>query len=412
MIGFQRFARIYLHLPRILLSVCTSLAFLIHLPSSGAQEVDDVFTRLILGNATDVDSAMEAQLHLSRGRLTPFLAPSYTPEFDVMLTAGGLYTWSFERFNPFLERSSFSASIGYSTNQTLIASTRFLLYGRGDRARIWGDWGLRDMPDNYFGVGYDKGRYTEKSDSTTAYHRFWWQFYQRLLLNVREDLFIGPVLDFNKTEATDLNPLMAEDPDVLQTGTDIRNTGIGLTIVFDSRDIGVNAYEGLLFDLSANIYGTYLGGKYRYSKFILDYRQYKRVSRSKRRVLAWQLKFQDTYGNTPWPELAKVGTQFDLRGYLDGRFRDKNTFLAILEYRHMFQRKKENKRGNFDSRWGFVTWIGSGSLSSKSFRFEQWLPNFGAGIRFETQPRMNVRIDWGFGIDGASSFYVGFNEAF
>jgi hypothetical protein len=39
------------------------------------------------------------------------------------------------------------------------------------------------------------------------------------------------------------------------------------------------------------------------------------------------------------------------------------------------------------------------------------LPDFGLGYRFEVQPRMNLRIDFGFGPD-AFGVYFDFTEAF
>jgi len=40
-----------------------------------------------------------------------------------------------------------------------------------------------------------------------------------------------------------------------------------------------------------------------------------------------------------------------------------------------------------------------------------WMPNFGVGYRFEVQPRMNVRFDFGVGRDNFG-FYFNFTEAF
>jgi hypothetical protein len=42
---------------------------------------------------------------------------------------------------------------------------------------------------------------------------------------------------------------------------------------------------------------------------------------------------------------------------------------------------------------------------------KHWLPNAGVGLRFELQKRMNVRLDYGFGLD-SQAFYISFNEAF
>lgn len=63
------------------------------------------------------------------------------------------------------------------------------------------------------------------------------------------------------------------------------------------------------------------------------------------------------------------------------------------------------------SRHGVVGWVGIGTIGSGLKNFDNWLPNYGFGYRFEVQPRMNFRLDMGFGND-SMGFYVNFNEAF
>ena len=70
-----------------------------------------------------------------------------------------------------------------------------------------------------------------------------------------------------------------------------------------------------------------------------------------------------------------------------------------------------SEKFSFKNRSGFVTWIGGGSVGSTVTDFRKWLPNAGIGYRFETEPRMNIRVDYGFGID-SQFFYISFNEAF
>ena len=60
---------------------------------------------------------------------------------------------------------------------------------------------------------------------------------------------------------------------------------------------------------------------------------------------------------------------------------------------------------------GAVGWVGVGTLGETVGEFDKWLPNFGLGFRFEVQPRMNLRIDFGFGKE-TTGFYFNFNEAF
>ena len=63
------------------------------------------------------------------------------------------------------------------------------------------------------------------------------------------------------------------------------------------------------------------------------------------------------------------------------------------------------------SRHGAILWTGAGSVGTTAKDFQSWLPNFGIGYRLTVQPRMNLRLDYGFGRE-SSGFYFNFNEAF
>jgi hypothetical protein len=80
---------------------------------------------------------------------------------------------------------------------------------------------------------------------------------------------------------------------------------------------------------------------------------------------------------------------------------------AIGEYRQMFKRKDTGERGKH----GMVVWLAAGTIMKDVSTIETWLPNVGFGYRFEVQPRMNVRFDFGFGRDN-SGLYFNFTEAF
>ena len=358
----------------------------------------------------DEPDSISQRVTLGKSKFTPFIAPVYTPEVDFMLTIGGLFTFKVYALDSILQRSSVPFSIGYSTNGSFSTNFRPYIYGRNDKWRIFGDLWLKNMPDNYWGVGYENGKIVPKSDSTTAYHRNWWQIDLNFIRMVAPNLFAGVKLDLNHTEASDLNPRMLEDEHVVRQGTVFKNSGFGAIIQYDSRDFTVNAYSGLYVNLTAAAYRGFLHGTTNYNYYLLDYRQYKQIKRPGR-TIAWQVKMELNTDDVPWTDMAFLGTPFDLRGYISGRYRDKSVTLAIVEYRHMFMRKTPNKKGSYKSRHGFVTWIGTGAISPVIRNSTNFLPNYGIGYRFEIQERMNARIDFGVGED-TSAFYVSFNEAF
>jgi len=357
-----------------------------------------------------LDSIRNERLESGKPVFTPFISPSYAPETELMLTAGGLYSFKTNPRDSALERSSLPFSLGISTNGSIIGSLRSNIYGPGNSWRSNGEIWFRDMPDHYWGVGYQNAVDREQSDSITGYHRTFWRVRQAVSFHLGKQFFTGPLIDFNQTVATDISPVMEKDPTIQQQGTDNRNMGLGIVLAYDSRDFGENAYRGMFLNFTLLHYEKILGADNRYTSLEIDYRGYLPLGRE-RRTLAWQVRARDTFAEVPWPELTMVGSPFDLRGYYWGRFRDQFGVFGLAEYRHMFQRKHPNEDGNRQSAHGFVCWIGAGTVAPGVGKISYWLPNAGIGYRLEIQPRMNLRLDFGIG-KGSSSFYVNFAEAF
>ncbi|NJN28006.1 MAG: BamA/TamA family outer membrane protein [Cyclobacteriaceae bacterium] len=356
------------------------------------------------------DSSAVGVMELNRLRFTPFLAPSVSPEIGLMLVGGGLVSFKLDRHNKLVQPSSVPFSIGYSTNGSANINFRPSLFFKNDKNRVIGDIWMKDMPDNYWGVGYEAGKAPSQPDSTTSYRRNWWQVYLKHSHQFRRHLFGGLVFDYNQTIASSMSPSMLLDESVQKYGSYIRNWSIGLLLQYDSRDLTINAYDGVFVELSSNFYRAEAFSKPYFQTFMIDYRQYEQVRRPGR-TLAWQIKTRMAHDDVPWSEMSQLGSPFDFRGYFMGRYRDKNLLLGVVEYRHMFMRQKPAKNGNMMSRFGMTSWLASGSVASSLSEMNHWLPNAGLGIRFEVQERMNARIDYGFGND-SSALYISFNEAF
>jgi len=356
------------------------------------------------------DSTVIVDMDLKKIRFTPFLAPSVSPEVGIMLVGGGLISFKLDRTDRFLQPSSIPFSFGYSSNGSSNFNFRPAIFFKNDKNRVSGDIWMKDMPDNYWGVGYDAAKNPSKPDSTTSYRRNWWQIYLKYVHQFKDNIFGGLLFDYNRTKATNLSNEMALDPNVINDQTDIRNWSVGLLFQYDSRDVTINAYEGVFFEFSSNFYRSEGFEKPNYQIVVFDYRQYQQIRRPGR-TLAWQIKTRIGRDNVPWPEMSQLGTPFDLRGYRWGRYRDKTMLFGIAEYRHMFMRKTPRKDGSMMSKFGFVTWLGTGSIGDAFIDMVNWLPNAGVGLRFEIQERMNARFDFGIGND-TSAFYISFNEAF
>lgn len=348
--------------------------------------------------------AQEARPDSGGFKVTPLIAPAYNPEMQFLIAGGVLMSWKSGR-NPLrVQRSTLSSTISYSTTGAANVANNLTGFFAEDRLQVTAGVSFKNMPDNYWGVGYDAGLSPEDGDSTTAYLREWWQVRLRAVWEVRPGLYVGGNFDVNHTIAMDEGPRMTGDSTYQAQGSSIFNTGIGAVLQYDTRDVAGNAWRGTYAALSVTKYGRTLGGSSNYATYLWDYRHYRPLGRNGR-TLAFQLKARLTGGTVPWPELSMVGSGADVRGYVEGRFRDREVLIGLLEYRHMFVRSSGQL-----SRHGFVTWVGGGAMGP-SLEFEGFLPNAGVGYRFELQPRANVRVDVGFGYR-SRGVYFNFNEAF
>ncbi len=336
--------------------------------------------------------------------ITPVLGPGYTPELGFTIAGGALFSVKTDRSDSLLKRSSFPVTVGLSSTGAYFVQSKVTTFWLHDKLRVNADIWFKNMPDNYFGTGYENGKNVEKSDSTTKYDRLWFQINPQVFWQYKPDFFVGGALDINYTKGKDPSPGVAADESYIRYNDKPFNAGLGVHYMIDSRDIPVNAWKGWYFLAQAMFYGYYLGGQNNYQVYNLDTRRYIRLFKPGQ-TLAMQIRGRFAVGNVPYGEMSQLGTPFDLRGYLWGQYRDKSMLFGIAEYRHSFYKQNGER-----SKHAVIGWIAAGSIAP-DLRFENWLPNGGIGYRFEVQPRMAIRLDFGIGKD-SRGFYFNFNEAF
>ncbi len=359
-----------------------------------------------------LDTVHFGRVNFGLFRLVPYVAPSFSPEVSLMFSGGGLLSFKSQKEDRDLNFSTIPFSVGVSINGSFYFQANHFVYWPNDRIRTIGEFHLRQMPDNYFGVGYEQGNRVERSDSTTYYYKNYWSFNQKILFRVGAHLYTGLVVQFNNTKATAMNPLMQADPNILAIGSDVFNAGVGFSIEYDSRDFPQNAYQGTYASGSLVAFGRWLGSNANYYLADIDLRRYFTVNRPGN-TIAVQLKGIYAFGDetVPWSSLPVVGGNIGLRGYTLGRFRDNSLVQGIVEYRSMFKKRVVQPDGRTLSRWGYVLWVGAGSVAPSPIQFKNWLPNGGLGLRFEVSRRMNLRFDFGFAKNEQNA-YITFSESF
>ncbi|MEG2023665.1 MAG: hypothetical protein RRZ83_06085 [Alistipes sp.] len=167
------------------------------------------------------------------------------------------------------------------------------------------------------------------------------------------------------------------------------NTHVGIFAQYDSRDVTYNAHKGVFLKGEAKWYPRVLGNTGRdFGRFTLTFDFYQKLWKGA--VLAYDLYGDATIGTPSWHMYAKLGGMERMRGYYEGRYRDKRVVETQIELRQKIYR-----------RHGVVGWFGLGNIWGRdSFRWENTLYSFGFGYRFEFKNRMNIRLDYGWGVYG------------
>lgn len=248
------------------------------------------------------------------------------------------------------------------------------------------------QPSKYWGIGYTNGR----KDEYTEYTGNEIYFKLDLLKKIFPNTYLGLVGEFTNRNGKKFD-------DISYLGTEKRVSsfgGAGLSFSYDSRDFIPNPYKGVYAKLEYVLYPSFIGNRNTISKTQASFRAYQQVWTGG--LLAFDVEGEFRSGNVPWNMMVLAGGSRIMRGYYEGRYRDRNLVAAQVELRqHVWRRN------------GVVLWAGVGNLFNKfdDFKVKETLPTFGIGYRWEFKKRVNVRLDYGIG-KGETGFYFNINEAF
>lgn len=300
-------------------------------------------------------------------------------------------------------RSSMRDTITSTSNVSLygdICTSGFYMLGiRGnhlfpsDRSRIDYDFYFYSFPTKFWGVGYESAI---DNHNEIEYDDFRFQLKVDAGFRIAEGLYLGPSLTFDKIKAKKVK-------DIEKWGQTPRKTidfGIGGKIIWDTRDNLTAPKTGCLAGVGFNYYPLWLGNESGFSLLDLQFNNYCKLW--KYATLATRLHARLGYGNVPWTMLPSFGGSMTMRGYYEGRFRDKKEMDITVELRQRVWRRS-----------GMVIWVGCGNVCDKisDFRFSHVLPNVGIGYRWEFKKNTNVRLDFGIG-KKQTGFIFNINEAF
>lgn len=307
------------------------------------------------------------------------------------VVASGLYR---------VDRSDLSISPSNVSIYGDITTTGFYMLGvKGntifpeEKYRLDVDLYFFSFPSKYWGIGYDNA---SRQDDYTTYKRLETQVEVDFLRKIAHKTYIGLTGLYRHVNGKDFEDIGFLD----KAPANVSTFGGGIFLTYDSRDFIPNPYEGTYAKLEHIFFPEFMTNKHIFRRTELTLRHYNRLWKGA--ILASDLQGTFNYGDTPWSMVALMGGSYQMRGYYEGQYRDNDLIQFQLELRQKIY-----------NRHGVAVWGGAGNIfpDFKQFKWQETLPTYGLGYRWEFKKRVNLRLDYGFG-KGQSAFYFSINEAF
>lgn len=326
----------------------------------------------------------------------------YTP--DTRFAAGAVGVYYFNTAKKSSEEKGVDTRLSYvklladyTQNKQLDFWSSWNIFTNEEKFLFKGEFRYRNFPDRFYGLGNNS---IEDNLEFYSYDLFHFKFLA--MHQIKNKFFIG----FDAQYASEFN-FKRSAGGILDNQTIIGydggvGTGLGLVATYDTRDNVVNAYSGVLFEMSSYFNQTVFGGDFNFTNINFTFNKYWELKKD--HVVAVNLSSIFNFGGVPFLEMATVGGDDLIRGYANNRFRDNNFIGGQIEYRFPVY-----------NRFGMVVFTGVGDVFSEFSDLKLNLLKFsvGTGIRFaiNKKERLNVRVDYGLGRKN-DAFYIMLTEAF
>lgn len=320
----------------------------------------------------------------------------YTPETGIAGGAAALYLYR-DSIEQSTRASSVTGDVIYTEKKQIIVELNGDMYFQKGEYRLLANGGYRKFPNSFFGIGNHTSSAARESYTSRGYSA-------KIVLyrNVYSRLNVAPLLRYESTAIVETKPggLLASGSIPGSGGGNV--SGAGIVANWDSRDNTFYAYSGSFYQITSLFNSRTFGSDFTYSDIEFDLRNYSELL--PQQIVAAQVKCSLMTGTIPFQNLSRFGGQDFIRGYFDGRFRDKTCIGAQVEYRIPIW-----------WRIGASAFAGAAQVSDQlsHWRIDEFKFAGGAGLRFFLNPkeRVAIRVDWGVG-ENSSGLYITVTEAF
>jgi len=295
--------------------------------------------------------------------------------------------------------SNAQALVLYSLKKQFVAAINGTEYFKKEKYILNEQLSYSNFPDNFWGIG------NSTPDSAKEAYTFRQAYtYFHLMRHLGNRCYVGLIYEMQNVMEVKYEQDGLFDKQKVAGKMPYLVSGTGFSFTYDTRTAAFSPDAGTFAQVSSTHFGRISGSDFDYTNFVLDYRKFYRIH--KQQVLALQGYFFGNVGSeVPIRSLASLGGNNSMRGFYDGRYRDKNQMVVQGEYRMPVYGK-----------WGLVLFGSSGDVGSSftDFSLNNLKYSYGGGIRFAISKRekLNLRLDYGFGSGNNRGLYFELGEAF
>lgn len=340
---------------------------------------------------TDSSKKNKAQLIV-----LPVVAKSIETSWSFGLAASA--TFHLFKHDTIARTSNMQALSLYSIRRQFIVAVTGTQYFKKETYILYEQISYSYFPDKFWGIG---NRTPDHAGESYTFRQYY--ITPHLMRNLGSDLYIGIPLEIQQVLDVDYNHGGTFDKENVAGRRPYFISGLGLSFTYDNRNNAFAPDKGNFAQVYINHFDHYLGSDYVYTNYVVDLRKY--ITIWNKQVLALQAYSFNNSGEVPLRSLASFGGNNSMRGYYDGRYRDKDQFTIQGEYRMPIYR-----------RFGAVVFGGFGDVSARlsDYRFEDLKYSYGGGIRFalNKSEKLNLRLDYGIGAGRNHGLYLQIGEAF
>lgn len=285
--------------------------------------------------------------------------------------------------------------VAYTTRNQFIFEPIWNIFTRHETWILRGRAGFLDFYDQYWEIG-------PLSDaSSLRYLRYRREYLNgKVLRNLGQSYFAGVHLRYSHLYAMQWNSAIPE----VQGNTGSWIGGFGPNFQIDRRDNPFSPQKGYYLDVYLNRFFDWHPRAFSFNEYQFDFRYYLPTGLPQR-VLALQAFGLFTDGSAPFRELPRLGSAFMMRGFFEGRYRDRQHVAVQAEWRQPLWKRLHGS-----------VFLAAGEVAPQlhAFRTEALKVSGGAGLRLLLNPKDHVfaRFDLAFNNEGGYGFCIRINDAF